>query len=307
METRTLELRLAAGRLILASDAVQGIYHVQDPITRQFMPMVAPSPAHAAAPRKWAFASLRGPLLGAALGAGLIGLVGFANHWWVVKPTAARERAVASLPMASPSARGAVADGITVVDAAWQQPAAQAPAPAAPSSTPQSPGTVPPSLSAPPQRSTASAAPAVAPPAPGKPAAAAPAAPVRPAAESKPAAAPDKKPPTAATEKGRDDSPVVFNELAPARTPVSSDGMAKVAATPVIPMAKASAARGTGSGGVRLVAVKDASTILVGLPGQLVPVQLKPGSRLPNGAAIVSADPARGVVLLDNGTSLALE
>ncbi|MBI2770572.1 MAG: hypothetical protein HYX47_13180 [Burkholderiales bacterium] len=315
MDTRTIELRLDAGRLILASDAVQGIFHVQDPITRQFMPMLVARPVNAAAPRRWAFSGLRGPVLGALVGAAAIGLLGLSSHWWVDKPMADKQRAVAGLPMAKPTAKSASADGITVVDAAWSQPASQTTSepPAGANSGPLMGGGLPPSLSAPPTlpaASAATAAPASAPapalpPATARPAAT-PAAPVRSVAESKAITAPDKKSSApAASDKTRDESPVVFNELAPARA-LASDAPARAPAAAVLPIARASAPR-TGNGGVRLVAVKDASTILVGLPGQLVPVQLKPGSRLPNGATIVSADPARGVVLLDNGTSLALE
>lgn len=304
METRPLELRLAAGRLILASEAVQGIYHVQDPVTRQFMPLVAPPrPARISPARQWAFTPLSGPLLGAAVGAALIGLLGLAHHWWAAKPAAAKERSVAGLPLASPTTKGPVADGITVVDAAWQQPVA----PVVASSAPSVAHTAPPTVAESQPRTATLATASLTTPTAAKPLAS-PAAPGRPHIEPKPAAPQERRPPTGTGDKAREESPVVFNEPAPVR-PINGDGLGRAAGSSVVPTTKVGGpiASGSGSGGVRLVAVKDASTILVGLPGQLVPVQLKPGSRLPNGAAIVRADPARGLVLLDNGTSLALE
>lgn len=296
MDTPTLELRFDAGRLILASDAVHGIYHVQDPITKQFLPIVAERATSWRLRSGW-LKKLQAPALGAAAGMAVLAVAGFYNHWWVARPIAVKERAVASLPIARPASAANPVDEIMVVDSAY--PAAQ-------------PRTASTALEQPDQASPEGPGPL--PPVPVAPSTAAP---PRPASDPRPAAGkqipvPEKRATGAAAslDKVREEPPVVFNEPAPVRPIVNEPTKAAAvasAAPAVRASAPTSAQRPSGAGGVRLVAIKDAATILVGLPGQLVPVQMKPGARLPNGAAITSADPVRGVVLLDNGASLALE
>lgn len=58
---------------------------------------------------------------------------------------------------------------------------------------------------------------------------------------------------------------------------------------------------------VRLVAIKDANLALVHIPGNPLPIPVKTGAKLPNGLTLVKADPAKGVVHFDNGSTLALE
>lgn len=322
MDTPTLELRFDAGRLILASDAVHGIYHVQDPITKQFLPIVAERATSWRLRSGW-LKKLQAPALGAAAGMAVLAVAGFYNHWWVARPIAVKERAVASLPIARPASAANPVDEIMVVDSAYPaaQPRTASTALEQPDqASPEGPGPLPPVPVAPstaaPPRPPGSAAAAVATPPSKPPSIASPAAP-RPASDPRPAAGkqipvPEKRATGAAAslDKVREEPPVVFNEPAPVRPIVNEPTKAAAvasAAPAVRASAPTSAQRPSGAGGVRLVAIKDAATILVGLPGQLVPVQMKPGVRLPNGAAITSADPVRGVVLLDNGASLALE
>jgi hypothetical protein len=122
----------------------------------------------------------------------------------------------------------------------------------------------------------------------------------------------------ALTAKGREESGpvVVFNEPAPhtAAAPAPAVTQAQsgkaLQATPAPAALAAPAPRtspSTDSGQIRLRAIKDANTILVNVPGNVMPVQVRPGAKLPNGRTIVKADPAKGVVQLDNGSTLVLE
>lgn len=145
-----------------------------------------------------------------------------------------------------------------------------------------------------------------------------------------------KRATTAASDPaGADETVVVFNEpthtrqspaaaaavaAAPARvaptTPPQARQVAPAAptahATPASPSAPAapaaSAAPTPKAGGlVRLVAIKDANLALVHIPGNPLPIPVKTGAKLPNGLTLVKADPAKGVVHFDNGSTLALE
>lgn len=150
-----------------------------------------------------------------------------------------------------------------------------------------------------------------------------------------PAKAAKRATPGASGAASADETVVVFNEPThtrqpPATTPAVAAAPAPVApttppqarqaalvaptahATPVSPSAPAapvaSAAPASKTGGsVRLVAIKDANLALVHIPGNPLPMPVKTGAKLPNGLTLVKADPAKGVVHFDNGSTLALE
>lgn len=275
-------------------------------MTGQYLPMVS----ERAAPRRRASHRLGkwlGPVAGALAALVVVGVLGIAKHFWLDRPTAMKERAVASLPIAMPAPAPQTGDAIVVVDSPY--------AVAAPVDGPTKvQGPIAAASSAPVAAPMPLPAASVAKPSPAAPAPAA-----RPAAsqaqqlpagrvQPAPAAMPAQAKASSAAEKARDEPPVVFNEPAPVRAAAAADAAAKpstvIASSPAVARASSPSAP---AGKIRLVAIKDASTILLGIPGQLVPVQFKPGARLPNGATIVNADPARGQVRLDNGTTLSLE
>lgn len=110
-------------------------------------------------------------------------------------------------------------------------------------------------------------------------------------------------------------APVVAAAPAPVplTTPPQSRQVALAAPTPhAVPGAPAAHAAGAAptakaAGVVRLVAIKDANLALVHIPGNPLPIPVKTGAKLPNGLTLVKADPAKGVVHFDNGSTLALE
>jgi hypothetical protein len=281
METLHVEVRLDLGRLVLAGDATQGVHHCQDPMTGQFLPIVGQS----ARPRR-KFGKLRWgwgrAFLGAATAVSLLLAAGAAHHFWVARPAAVKQQAIASLPIGG-SGEGS-ADALRVVNAPYRPPEVVAAAPVAVASA--APLPLP---AAAPVVAASAALKREAPPAAGRPA----------VAEER-----DPAPTGRAKEPAKDEPTLVFNEPFTAKNPETVNKQLG-ASTPAAPArAPASSA---GAGGVRLVAIKDANTIVVNLPGNVMPVPLKPGARLPTGATIVSADPARGSVLLNNGTMLVLE
>lgn len=305
-----VSLQIMLGRLAVAGEAMPGIYHVQDTVTGKILPVVVQPPIGPAkrlakfwlCTPHWLKAGMA--CAAALLLAGGLGLAQRLHSIANPPPT--------TLPLAAP---GASSGTVKLVDAPYQQQPDEAPASAvavAPSPAPESapvPEVVPASApsAAEPQvvaAPAASAIPTNLPPAKTET--------VRTSVKAKTPAAP------ALAAKGREESGpvVVFNEPAPhpAAAPAPAVAQAQSGkplqatpppATPAAPAPRMSPS--ADSGQIRLVAIKDANTILVNVPGNVMPVQVRPGAKLSNGRAIVKADPAKGVVQLDNGSTLVLE
>jgi hypothetical protein len=299
-----VSLQIMLGRLAVAGEAMPGIYHVQDTVTGKILPVVVQPPIGPAKRlAKFWLCTPNWVKAGVACAAALLlaGGLGLAQRLHsTANPT--------TLPLAAP---GASSGTVKLVDAPYQQQPDEAPGSAvavAPESAPV-PEVVPASapsaaelqvVAAP----AASAIPTNLPPAKTET--------VRTSVKAKMPAAP------ALAAKGREESGpvVVFNEPGPhpaaAPAPVVTQAQSGKAlqATPPPAALAAPAPRmspSTDSGQIRLLAIKDANTIVVNVPGNVMPVQVRPGAKLSNGRTIVKADPAKGVVQLDNGSTLVLE
>lgn len=141
-----------------------------------------------------------------------------------------------------------------------------------------------------------------------------PPAPVLAPVPAKPTAVAEKAAPAApqTSQKAEPAPAVIFNEAATDSKPGSPTGGIPAGAPPRMagtapqPTAQKPAAAEPNVR-IRLVAIKDANTVLVNVPGIALPQQVKPGVALPNGRTIVKVDPAKGMVQFDNGAVLSLE
>jgi hypothetical protein len=122
------------------------------------------------------------------------------------------------------------------------------------------------------------------------------------AARDKPPATDVKgKPPGAGHDADTGDTHVVFDDAA-AAPPGRPAAPVQGRSTPTPAPAPAQPAPGTQQRlAGKLLAIPSEQSIVITDPGTRLPTQVKVGSKLPNGATLVSANPSTGVANTDKG------
>lgn len=118
-----------------------------------------------------------------------------------------------------------------------------------------------------------------------------------------------------ANDKERDkkeDNPVIVDEApeaAKAPRTSSADHPARTQVTEPTAAAKGPQRREVAlvRAAAALVAIPDANSIFVTAPGSRLPVRVSLGGALPNGKRLKAIDAGKGIVTLDDGSSLRLE